>query len=222
MREIFNERSFPRMSAQACRGPVAGAAPRHRRQRGGKRRRRRCTRAPQPSGAVRRLPNSADGEARLHVAHHSRCALACEAARKNCVARPDSVRSHRDHQVCRAEDVAEAVFFQRQVGEQMVIDDNDVGLHRRPARNGHVAAGLNATTTRDSYRAFQRLEQIVCIGEEAGISAIATGGHAQRGYAPVELGEFRIPETLEDRILRMPAFTIVGRKVRNSTVVFQS
>ena len=50
------------------------------------------------------------------------------------------VRFVEDHRVRRAEQVAEAVFLEREVGEQqMVIDDDDVGLDRLAARFDHVA-----------------------------------------------------------------------------------
>ena len=53
----------------------------------------------------------------------------------------DLVRLVDDHRVRRAEQVAEAVFLERQVREQqMVIDDDDVGLDGLAARLDHVAA----------------------------------------------------------------------------------
>ena len=53
----------------------------------------------------------------------------------------DLVRLVEDHRVRRAEQVAEAVFLEREVGEQqVVIDDDDVGLDGLAARLDHVAA----------------------------------------------------------------------------------
>ena len=46
-----------------------------------------------------------------------------------------------DHRVGGAEQIAEAVFLEREIGEQqVVIDDDDVGLDRLAARVDHVAA----------------------------------------------------------------------------------
>ena len=53
----------------------------------------------------------------------------------------DLVRLVEDHGVDRAEQIAEAVFLQREVGEQqVVVDDDDVGFERLAPRFDHVAA----------------------------------------------------------------------------------
>ena len=67
----------------------------------------------------------------------------------------DLVRLVEDHRVGRAEQIAEAVFLEREIGEQqVVIDDDDVGLDRLAARLDHVAAAdVGAAVARDSCRA---------------------------------------------------------------------
>ena len=86
----------------------------------------------------------------------------------------DLVRLVEDHRVRRAEQVAEAVFLEREVGEQqMVIDDDDVGLDGLAARFDHVAA--RRCPAQRAPRQFSRVEVIWghsgCASPRSGTSA---------------------------------------------------
>jgi len=76
----------------------------------------------------------------------------------------DLVSFVEDHRIGRAQQIAETVFLEREVGEQqMVIDDDDIGIDGLAARVDHVAladvgaAGAEAVVTRGGDLRPQRV-----------------------------------------------------------------
>ena len=89
------------------------------------------------------------------------------------------VRLIEHHRIDTGQQIAESLLFERQVRQQqMVVDHDDVGLHRRAARLEHVAAGDLAAARaaavvarrgdvgpqRMGIREFRQLRQITAAG----------------------------------------------------------
>ena len=107
-----------------------------------------------PASALRRRARLRQLQAR--IAHQQLDLAAAEARAEELRGEiGDLVRLVEDHRVRRAQQVAEAVFLEREVGEQqMVIDDDDVGLDGLAARLDHVAAAdVRRSGRRGSSRA---------------------------------------------------------------------